>query len=81
MKYQEFELELLKTGFTIKDFASLLSMNPNSITAFQSDGVIPLNIAIMLALIANIKSSGGDPELIINAVKRQHSTDLLAQII
>jgi len=77
MTYQEFQIELLKMGFTIKDLANLIGMNPNSITNYKSKDLIPLNLAITLSLIISLKSNGIDPETIINEVKRKHSIDLL----
>lgn len=77
MKYQELQIELLKIGFTIKDLANLIGMNPNSITNYKSKDLIPLNLAIILSLITSLKNNGIDPETIINEVKRKHSIDLL----
>ena len=77
MTYQELQIELLKSGITIKELANLIGMNPNSITNYKNKEVIPLFLAIILSLITELKSNGIDTECIINKVKRKHSTDLL----
>lgn len=77
MTYQEFQIELSKIGLTIKELATLIGMNPNSITNYKSKEIIPLNLAIIVALILSLKNSGLDPELIINEIKRKHSAQLL----
>ena len=43
MTYQELQIELLKSGITIKELANLIGMNPNSITNYKNKEVIPLN--------------------------------------
>ncbi|MDA4862929.1 tellurium resistance protein TerC [Acinetobacter baumannii] len=75
--YQEFQIELIKIGLTIKELATLIGMNPNSITNYKSKEIIPLNLAITVSLISSLKSNGIDPELAINEVKRNHFKDFL----
>ncbi len=77
MTYQEFQIELIKIGLTIKELATLIGMNPNSITNYKSKEIIPLNLAITVSLISSLKSNGIDPELAINEVKRNHFKDFL----
>lgn len=77
MTYEEFQTELLEMGLTIKELASLIGMNPNSITNYKCKEVIPLNLAITVSLISSLKSNGLDPVSTINEVKRNHSAHLL----
>lgn len=77
MTYQEFQIELIKIDLTIKELATLIGMNPNSITNYKSKEIIPLNLAIIVSLISSLKNNGLDPELIINEIKRKHSAQLL----
>ena len=65
MTYSEFQIELIKIGLSIKDLASLLGMHPNSITNYKSKEVLPLNLAIVITLLAELKINGIDPEPII----------------
>ena len=44
---------------------------------FATVPIIPLNLAIIVSLISSLKNSGLDPELIINEIKRKHSSQLL----
>lgn len=77
MTYQEFQIELIKINLTIKELATLIGMNPNSITNYKSKEIMPLNLAIIVSLISSLKNNGLDPELIINEIKRKHSSQLL----
>lgn len=77
MTYQEFQIELLQMGLTIKELASLIGMNPNSITNYKSKEVIPLNLAITVSLISSLKNNDLDPVSTINEVKRNHAAHLL----
>ena len=70
MTYSEFQIELIKIGLSIKDLASLLGMHPNSITNYKSKEVLPLNLAIVITLLAELKINGIDPEPIIEQVKQ-----------
>ena len=72
MTYAELQMTLLEMDLSIKDLATLLGMNPNSITNYKSTGMIPLHLAITVALISHSKKAGLSPEDIINEVKRGH---------
>ena len=76
MTYSEFQIELIKIGLSIKDLASLLGMHPNSITNYKSKEVLPLNLAIVITLLAELKINGIDPEPSIEQVKRKHFLDI-----
>ena len=76
MTYSEFQIELIKIGLSIKDLASLLGIHPNSITNYKSKEVLPLNLAIVITLLAELKINGIDPEPIIEQVKRKHFLDI-----
>lgn len=60
MPYLEFQRLIGKAGLTIKEFATLLGMNPNSITNYHKVGVIPSHIAIIISLISSMKDQGLD---------------------
>lgn len=77
MTYSEFQIELINSGLSIKDFASLIGMHPNSVTNYKSKGVLPLNLSIIVALISEFKGKGIDPEPIIEQVKRKHLLDVV----
>lgn len=77
MTYTELQIILLEMGLSIKDLATLLGMNPNSITNHKITGMIPLNLAITVALISCLKKANLSPEDIINEVKRKHTNNFI----
>jgi len=77
MTYADLQINLIEMGLSIKDLANLLSMNPNSITNYKSNGMIPINLAITISLISSLKKAGLSPEDIINEVKNKHANDLI----
>ena len=69
MPYSEFQRLIGKAGLTIKEFAELLGMNPNSITNYHKVGVIPSHIAIIISLISSMKENGIDFYKVFEKVK------------
>ena len=76
MTYSEFQTELINSGLSIKDFASLIGMHPNTVTNYKSKEVLPLNLAIVITLLAELKVNGIDPQPIVAQVKRKHFLDI-----
>jgi DNA-binding transcriptional regulator YiaG len=60
MPYTEFQRLVGKAGLSIKEFAALLDMKPNSITNYSKQGVVPTHIAVIVALISTMKDEGLD---------------------
>ena len=60
MPYTEFQRLIGKAGLSIKEFAALLDMKPNSITNYSKQGVVPTHIAVIVALISTMKDEGLD---------------------
>ncbi len=54
MTYDEFQRQLGKAGLTIKEFASLVRMNKNSITNCASKGEVPAHLAVIALLMAEL---------------------------
>lgn len=77
MTYKDLQIILLEMNLSIKDLATLLGMNPNTISNYKSNGIIPLNVAITLSLISHLKKAGLSPEDIINEVKSKHAVDFI----
>ena len=69
MPYSEFQRLIGKAGLTIKEFAELLGMNPNSITNYHKVGFIPSHIAIIISLTSSMKDQGLDFYEIFEKVK------------
>lgn len=60
MPYIEFQRLIGKAGLSIKEFAALLNMKPNSITNYSKQGTVPMHIAVIVALISTMKDEGLD---------------------
>ena len=60
MPYEEFQRLIGKSGLSIKEFASLLDMNPNSITNYKKIGKVPMQLAVIVSLISMMKDDGVD---------------------
>ena len=69
MPYTEFQRLVGKAGLSIKEFAALLDMKPNSITNYSKQGVVPTHIAVIVALISTMKYEGLDFYPIFEKVK------------
>ena len=69
MPYSEFQRLIGKAGLSIKEFAALLDMKPNSITNYSKQGVVPTHIAVIVALISTMKDEGLDFYPIFEKVK------------
>ncbi len=60
MTYEDFKKELERAGLSIKDFAAFMKQTPNSITNHAINGTIPAHLAIIAALLADMKAKGID---------------------
>ena len=60
MPYEEFQRLMGKAGLSIKEFATLLDMNPNSITNYKKIGKVPTHIAVLVYLLSSMKVEGVD---------------------
>ena len=69
MPYTELQRLVGKAGLSIKEFAALLDMKPNSITNYSKQGVVPTHIAVIVALISTMKDEGLDFYPIFEKVK------------
>lgn len=60
MFYADFLLELEKAGLSVRAFAELVGMNPNSISNYARAGELPTHHALIAVLIAELSSHGLD---------------------
>lgn len=58
MTYDEFIAELGKAGLSIRSFAGLLGMRPNSISNNKKMGEVPSHLAVIAALLAELRLHG-----------------------
>lgn len=60
MPYAEFLAELERAGLSVRRFAELIGMNPNSITNYAGRGELPQHIALVAVLVAEMATRGLD---------------------
>ena len=70
MRYADFLEELRKAGLSVRAFAELIGMNPNSISNYAGTGEVPTHLALIAVLVAGISEVGGDYRRIMSRVKR-----------
>ena len=54
MTYDDFTTELNKAGLTVRRFADLLGMQPNSVSNNKKKGDIPMHLAVIASLLAEM---------------------------
>ena len=70
MPYADFLEELKKTGLSVREFAELIGMNPNSISNYARTGELPTHLALIAVLVVGISEMGGDYRRIMSRVER-----------
>jgi transcriptional regulator with XRE-family HTH domain len=60
MPYAEFLLDLEKAGLSVRAFAELIGMNPNSISNYARTGELPTHLALIAVLVAELRARGVD---------------------
>lgn len=58
MSYDDFLAELGKAGLSVRSFADLLGMRPNSISNNKKNGEVPSHLAVIAALLAELRLRG-----------------------
>jgi predicted transcriptional regulator len=69
MSYDNFLLELRKAGLSVRAFAELLGMNPNSVSNYARLGDVPGHLAVIAVLVAEMGSKGLDFRKVIARVE------------
>jgi len=62
MDYQTLKQNIKKAGLNIRKLATLLEVNPNSISNLSKKEKMPKNLFIITALLAQLKEKGVEPE-------------------
>lgn len=60
MPYAEFLAELERAGLSVRSFAKLIGMNPNSVTNYAGRRELPQHIALLAVLVAEMATCGLD---------------------
>lgn len=69
MLYTDFLEELGKARLSVRAFAELIGMNPNSISNYARTGELPTHLALIAVLIVGVSEMGGDYRSIMSKVK------------
>ncbi|MFC6841877.1 hypothetical protein ACFQGW_20945 [Xanthomonas theicola] len=68
MSYSDFLVELQKIGLSVRAFAGLVGMNPNSLSNYARLGELPTHIALIAVLVVGLAERGGDYRQIMSKV-------------
>ena len=60
MDYSRFLKELERADLTIRAFAELIGMNPNSISNYAKSGEVPTHLAVIASLVGEMSVRGLD---------------------
>jgi hypothetical protein len=60
MTYEEFHRQLGKAGLSIRAFAKLVRMNPNSVSNYAGIGKVPTHLAVIAVLMGEMAEKGID---------------------
>ena len=69
MTYDDFLGELNKAGLSVKRFADLIGMQPNSISNNKKRGEIPIHLALIASLLAEMSTRHIDYEAVVTRVQ------------
>lgn len=69
MVYEAFLRDLARAGLSVRAFAELIGMNPNSVSNYARSGEVPDKLAIIAALVAAMCSQGLDFRGVISKVE------------
>ena len=58
MTYGDFIIELNRASLSIRAFAGLVGMRPNSISNYASAGEVPTHLSLIAALLSELKNHG-----------------------
>lgn len=68
MQYTEFLAEIGKAGLSVRGFAELVGMNPNSISNYARTGELPTHLGLIAVLIGGVDDLGGDYRQVMSKV-------------
>lgn len=60
MSYADFLAELAKAGLSVRAFAEIIGMNPNSISNYARAGELPSHLSLIAVLLVGVSELGGD---------------------
>lgn len=69
MTYDNFLAELNSAGLSVKRFADLVGMQPNSVSNYKKRGEVPVHLALIASLLAEMSTHHIDYEPVIARVQ------------
>ncbi|MET1111801.1 MAG: XRE family transcriptional regulator [Allosphingosinicella sp.] len=69
MTYPEFLAELDQAALNVRDFAALVQMHPNSVSNYARSGVVPAHLAVIAALLAELRRNGIDHQGVFSRIR------------
>ena len=60
MTYEEFQAELDRADMSVRVFAELIGMRPNSVSNYAKRGEVPSHLAVIVTLMAELSSQAID---------------------
>lgn len=66
MTYDEFQSELERADLSVRVFAELIGMRPNSITNYSKAGEVPSHLAIIVTLVGELADRAVDYRALIS---------------
>ena len=69
MLYADFLDAIGRAGLSVRAFAELIGMNPNSISNYARAGELPTHLGLIAVLIAGMNDLGGDYRRIMSKVE------------
>jgi hypothetical protein len=56
MQYTEFQQALDEAGLSLREFALLLKLNPNSVTNYKKRGTVPSHLGVIACLVRELNA-------------------------
>jgi hypothetical protein len=69
LTYPEFLAELDQATLSVRDFAALVQMHPNSVSNYARSGEVPTHLAVIAALLAELKRNGIDHNPVFSRIR------------
>ncbi len=69
MTYAEFLAELNQAALSVREFAALVQMHPNSVSNYARSGEVPTHLAVIAALLAELRRNGIDHQPVFSRIR------------
>jgi hypothetical protein len=69
LNYAEFLAELDQAALSVREFATLLQMHPNSVSNYARPGEVPTHLAVIAALLAELRRNSIDHEPVFKRIR------------